>query len=126
MRKEDNLSLQISKYLQLQYPKVLFHFDLASGGKMSIGMAVRNKKMNPCRGFPDLFIAQPNKCYHGLFIELKTESPYLKDGKTLKHNEHLLEQKAIINRLLGNGYYAEFVIGFDEAKIVIDVYMAGR
>lgn len=131
MRKEDSLSLQLSRYLQLQYPKVIYHFDLASGGMMSIGMAMRNKRMNPVSGYPDLFIAHPKRnaigqiisC--GLFLELKSENVklFLKDGKTMVSNPHLKEQAEMLNRLSALGYSAFFGIGFSQCQKLIDEYL---
>lgn len=122
MRKEDSLSMQVSRYLQMQYPNVIFHLDLSSGMRLSIGMATRNKRINPWVGFPDLFIAQPNDEFHGLFIELKASTIYKKDG-SLKSNEHVEKQDKFLTNLKQRGYFACFGIGFDETKKIIDNYL---
>jgi len=130
MRQEDKIAQQVSDYLKLQYPQVIYHFDTGSGGTKSIGMAVRDKRLNPHRGYPDLFVPVVKPAtstytglYHGLYIELKATTPYLKDGITLKKNKHLEEQNDIINRLKGEGYYACFCTGFEETKAIIDWYL---
>jgi hypothetical protein len=136
MRKEDHLSTQVAKYLQYQYPNVIYHFDLSSGGKKSIGMAVRDKSINKWRGYPDLFICQPvdissepnapffrENYYNGLFIEIKAETIYLKDNVTLKSDKHIQEQSEMLKDLQKRGYMAEFVIGFDHIKLIIDSYL---
>ena len=122
MRKEDILTNQISNYLQIQYPKVIFHFDLSSGGKTSIGMAVRNKKINPWRGYPDLFICQPTTKYAGLFIELKVDEVMTKKGY-LKKNKHIEEQFQIMQKLSMKGYTCMFGVGFEKTKNIIDNYL---
>jgi hypothetical protein len=122
MRKEDSLSQQISDYISLQYPTVIAHFDTGSGGNTSIGMAMRNKRLNKKNGFPDLFIAEPRKNFAGLFIELKIESPFKKDG-SLKKNEHLEAQRDMLLKLQSKGYHASFGVGFESTKIIIDTYL---
>jgi len=124
MRKEDTLTIQLSKYLQLQYPDVVFHFDTSTGGTFSIGMAVRNKKINPKKGYPDLFIAQPKNGKAGLFLELKKAgTKLLKKNGELFADEHLHDQQAMLIKLSTVGYVAKFAVGFDEAKYLIDEYL---
>lgn len=122
MKKEESIQIQVCQYLAWQYPKLLWVCDFAAGIKMTIGQAVKAKKLRSCKGLPDIMIFKPNKIYHGLFLELKTVTPYKKDG-TLKSDEHLRTQKDVHRRLLYQGYYAMFVVGFDEAKELIDDYL---
>lgn len=139
---EENLQLAVCKFLKLKYPSVIFMCDLASGMRMPIFMAARNKKMRSSRGLPDLFIAQAKKQYHGypiplgdedleehqpthysgLFIELKREEVRLKSGGLAK-SDHLDEQLAVIEKLKNNGYQAYVCCGYDEAIAVIDNYL---
>lgn len=120
--KEYQLSSSIATYLKLQYPDVVYHFDPV-GVNLSKAQAGKMKAIQHDRGYPDLFIARSNKYYHGLYLELKVVSPYLKDGKTLKRNEHLEQQNRIHDKLRKSGYKADFIIGFDQAKRVIDHYL---
>lgn len=122
MRKEDKLAQQISDYLRMQYPKTIFHFDTGSGGTTSIGMAMRNKRLNKWRGYPDLFICEAKNEYNGLFIELKVETPFKKNGE-LKANEHTQEQDNFHLQLRNRGYFACFGIGFEDCKFIIDNYL---
>jgi hypothetical protein len=118
---EANEQMLVVQYLKLQYPNVIFNCDM-SGIKLSIGQAVKQKKLGMPKGYPDLFIAEPNGKYHGLFIELKKSGTKLfkRDGKPV--NEHIEEQNEMLDRLQERGYYATFCIGFDEAKQTIDNY----
>ncbi len=71
-----------------------------------------------------------------LYLELKKEGEKLhpgprakkrfksKDGKEYK-NEHLMEQADCLCDLRQRGYCAEFAIGFEEAKRIIDKYLGG-
>lgn len=62
---------------------------------------------------------------NGLFIELKREGTkiYRKDGK-LVADAHIREQFDLLEELADNGYEAEFACGFEEAKRIIDDYLA--
>lgn len=131
MRKEDSLAQQIANYLNLQYPKVVYHFDAGSGARLPIGLAMKNKRLNKHSGWPDLFIAEPRKAElfnphpgaKGLFLELKIASPFLKDGITLKKDEHLHNQFLLHEVLRSKGYEVHFGVGFDNCKKLIDEYL---
>lgn len=126
MKKEESIQLAVSSYLRLQYPEIIFTSE-SSGLKLPIGQAVKAKKLRSSKGLPDLIILHPRKVsgYHfaGLCLELKVKSPYLKDGRTLKNDDHLQEQYEVLKRLASLGYMAVFVTGFDEAKKIIDNYL---
>lgn len=119
---EHELYIQIARYLRLQYPKVIYRFDLAADMKLTPGQAAKHKRLHPFRGYPDLFIAQPQGKKHGLFIEIK------KDGtRILKKNgdyssDHIAEQAEMLQRLEKVGYRAMFGVGFDQVKQIIDEY----
>lgn len=123
---EYKLQVQVCKYLELQYPKVLFLSDTIASVKLTATQGARNKAIQK-ENFktPDLIILEPNQNYHGLFIELKVESPFKKDG-TLKKNEHLEAQQVSINDLKSKGYYACFSWGFDMTKKIINDYMKNK
>jgi len=126
---EDILEEMVAEYLQRAYNAVLFHFDIGAGRKTTMFQASRAKKLHGkwSRGYPDLFIAFPNKYYHGLYIELKAEgkSPFKKDGK-LKKDEHLEIQNNIHQVLRDAGFSCVFAVGFSEVKEIIDEYMEAR
>ena len=120
-REETKLQIQVSKYIKLQYPTVLFKQDL-SGQLTNKKQAADNKKMRNGRGYPDIEILHPNKDYAGLYIELKTVTPFKKNGN-LKKNEHLEEQSNMLVLLNQVGYKAIFCWSFDMAVEEIDKYM---
>lgn len=131
---ELDLQAQVADYLRLQYPNVLFHSDFGSGIKLTIGQAIKQKRLNGGRrSWPDMFIAKPQTVtfedgekyrYAGLFIELKKDGTkiYKKNGE-LVADEHIREQYKMLNQLFEEGYMAEFAVGFDEAKKIIDRYL---
>ena len=136
---ESDLQIQVADYLRLQYPDVLFHSDFGSGVKLTPGQAIRQKRQNGGkRAWPDLEIAETS-CYcsigwgNGRKKEGETLHPgpraknrfNSKDGKEYK-NEHIMEQADCLYDLRQRGYCAEFAIGFDEAKKIIDEYLGGK
>ena len=70
-------------------------------------------------------IFEPRKNYYGLFLEIKKEGTkvYKKDGD-LRSDTHLAQQEEILHQLKQKGYFAEFIVGFDQAKAVIDYYLS--
>lgn len=134
---ELELQAQVADYIRLQYPSVIFHSDFGSGIKLTMGQAIRQKRLNGGRrSWPDMFIAEPrtlgNRClegllvepYHGLFIELKKAGTRIfKKNGTLVSNAHICEQFDMLEQLRRRGYKAEFACGFDEAKKIIDEYL---
>lgn len=125
---EHQLYEQIAQYLQLQYPSVLYRFDLAADLKLTPGQAKKHKKLHPLRGYPDLFIAARRQRHSGLFLELKREGTtiYKKSDGQLVKDKHIREQAEMLDALRKRGYMAEFACGFEEAKRLIDTYLGGR
>lgn len=138
--REIDLQAQVADYIRLQYPTVIFHSDFGSGIKLTMGQAIKQKRLNGGRrSWPDMFIAEPKDSeirksdtitfWHnnGLFIELKREGTriFKKDGK-LVADEHIREQFDMLSDLRARGYAAEFGIGFEATKKLIDDYMKGR
>lgn len=133
---ELELQAQVADYLRLQYPDVIFHSDFGSGIKLTMGQAIKQKRLNGGRrSWPDMFIAKVSTItaedgnkyrYAGLFIELKKDGTriFKKNGE-LVADEHIREQYEMLSRLYKEGYMAEFAVGFDEAKKIIDRYLRG-
>jgi len=118
------LQKAVCRFLELQYPNVLFLSDTIGNVKLTELQASRNKQIQK-NGFkcPDLIILEPRKGYAGLLIELKKDSPFKKDGVTLFKNEHLEAQQKSINELISKGYLAFFKWEFDDIKELINWYM---
>ena len=126
-QEEKTLSQQISDYLSIKYPKVLFRFDVGSDVKLSIIQASKFSKLQGrwSKGFTDLVIYKSNSRYCGLCIELKAEgkSPFKKDG-SLKKDKHLESQNAMHELLRKENYYATFSTGYNETIKIIDDYLS--
>jgi hypothetical protein len=122
---EYDLQVAVCRYLSYQYPDVLFTSDTIANLKLTQAQAIRNKKIQK-NNFktPDLIILEPKNNFCGLFIELKLETPFKKDG-TIKAsaNDHLKGQLETIEKLNAKGYKAVFSWNFDMTKEIIDDYL---
>lgn len=124
-RAEENVQLAICKYLRDKYPADMIWFcDLASGMKMPLWLAARNKRMRSCRGLPDLFISESRGGFHGLYIELKKEGAVIFNKSGGPYDKHIKEQQDVLRRLRDKGYRAEFGIGYDQCVSIIDTYLS--
>ena len=130
--REHDIYKMIADYLRYQYPTVIYRFDLAADMKLTKNQARKHKRIQRYRGYPDLFIAEPvprgfPNVYHGLYLEIKKDGVriFKQDGK-LVADEHIREQFDMLADLRQRGYAAEFAIGFEGAKKLIDDYMKGR
>lgn len=122
---EYELQKSIARYLSYQYPDVDFMSDTIASIKLTKTQAGRNKLIQK-NGFkcPDLLILEPRKGHCGLFIELKIETPFKKDGSIkASQKDHLLLQNECLKKLSNKGYYAVFSWGFDMTKQIIDEYL---
>lgn len=125
--REHDIYTMIADYLRYQYPTVIYRFDLAADLKLTMGQASKHKRLQRYRGYPDLFIAEPKGAYHGLYLEIKKDGVHIfKQDGTLVSDEHIREQFDMLADLRQRGYAAEFAIGFEGAKKLIDDYMKGR
>lgn len=120
--KEYQLYRAVAAYLRMQYPNVIYHFDL-TGVNLSKAQAGMTKAIQCGSGYPDLFIAEPRNGYHGLFLELKAEGTRLFNRKCELASQHLKQQSRVLHALRSKGYDAWFAVGFDEAKELIDKYL---
>jgi hypothetical protein len=125
MKQQPEFELQkaVATYLVRQYPGVLFLSDARAFLKLTIPQAVRSKQVQkPDFACPDVLIFEKRKGYGALFIELKAETPFRKDGK-LKKDEHLQSQLETIETLQKKGYAACFQWDFGSCKDTIDFYL---
>lgn len=121
---EKNVHQQIVDYLKAQYPEVIFRTDFAAGIKMTIGQAMKHKRLQHSRAFPDLTIYHPGIAGKVLFLEIKrSRDEVLRKDGTFKKDEHIQEQAAMMDRLRGLGYSAQWALGFDNAKEIIDQWL---
>lgn len=116
---EEQEQAAIFEWAQLmtpQFPELALLFHVPNGGLRSKPEAVRMKKTGVKPGVPDLCLPVPRGESHGLFIELKRRH----GGKVSP------DQKAWIEALTDQGYYAEVCRGAEEACDLIIAYLEGR
>ena len=126
-KQEYILCKQVATYLRLQYPKVIYHFDLA-GLNLSKAQSGMMKSIQGGRGFPDLFIAEPkvmeDHICHGLFLEIKKKGTKIRTRHgELVSDPHIREQYTMLQKLEAKGYMALFACGFMDSKKFIDTYL---
>lgn len=120
---EFDLQKRVCSYLRAAYPSVFFMSDTIASLKLTKGQKVRNSQIQkPGFKTPDLIIFAPKGKYHGLFIELKAETPYKLNGE-LKASQHIREQNETIEKLRKLGYYADFAWSFDAVVNIINRYL---
>ena len=118
---EKILHKECVKWFKDQYPKKMIHHSPnqfmrpTESGKKFYGVYKKMQndlqEMGRAKGFPDLFIAEPNGKFHGLFIEMKSKS-----GSTSK------EQRAMMDDLCERGYHCWVAKSFDEFKGIVTRY----
>lgn len=122
---EYDLQVAVCNYLSYQYSSVLYLSDTIASLKLTPAQANRNKKIQKF-GFscPDVLILEPRNGYSGLFIELKVDTPFKKDGEIkASKDDHLKNQLQAINQLKEKGYFAVFSWSFEMTKEIIDNYL---
>lgn len=108
---EHDIQVQLIDWLEMRFPGALFCAS-AGGMRTSLRTAARMKAAGYRKGFPDLFIYEPRVSFHGLAIELKTET-----GKPSP------EQNEWIDGLAKRGYVATICYGYEEARQAIEFYL---
>jgi len=120
-KQEESLHKAVCNFLKLQFPDLIFTSE--SGGiRLTMGQAVKAKSLRSESKLPDLLVMEPRGGYSGLFIEIKKESVWLRDG-SLSKDKHVQAQGKVLDRLKNKGYYAVFGCGIDGTMSIINTYM---
>lgn len=122
---ELKLQKKIADYLKTNYPGVYFISD-ALGLNTSWGIKQILLQTNSEHKHLDIFIAKKSVYgnFSGLFMEIKSESPFNKDGSIrASKDDHLLKQHEVIKMLRMEGYKAEFEWRLEIAVEVIHAYL---
>ena len=111
---EADIQISVVAWLKAKYPDVLFTMSPA-GVKMSIGQAVKMKKMGYRSGTPDLLIDRAVGRWHGLRVEIKTDMG-------IASPEQLQWQR----KATAEGYCSLITRGLNKTKEAIQDYLEGR
>ena len=125
---EEHLQTMCADWIESQYRELteLFYFHSFLGMKLPIWAIVKAKKTGGLKAnILDFQFAKNNGKYSSLYIELKKESPYLKNGN-LKKDDHLEKQNNTINLLRLEGHYACFAWSLNQFKQIVTDYMECR
>jgi hypothetical protein len=110
---EQRALLQWIALHERQYPALRLFFHVANGGKRPKGEAGKMRGLGQRAGVPDLFLLVPRGHFHGLAIELKAPGGRATNGQLLW-----------IGALREHGYCAEICQGWEQARTVIEKYLA--
>ena len=97
-----------------KYPELKYLYAIPNGGKRSIVTATRLKAEGAKAGVSDLHLPVPRGGYHGLWIEMKTETGKLSDA-----------QREWLEGMESLGHMAVVARGWDLARAVIINYLKG-
>lgn len=124
MNSEKQLHKAICRYIDLQYPDVIYLSD-PSGMRVTPGLMMEIKAKR-CKRYalPDLIILHPNKHYKGMMIEIKKDlSQIVTKSGDIRKSKHVQDQLRTLERLQELGYAAIFGVSFEQMKSAINQYM---
>lgn len=119
LKQEDHLQIQVSEWLQYQFPEIVWFHPPNEGRRTAFERYVITL-LGVQAGASDMIILQPTKKYHGLMLELKVI--YKSEAK----NYLSKNQKKFLKRLYLKGYCCAVAWTFEEAKKIIEDYMDGE
>lgn len=98
-----------------KYPQLFWLLHIPNGGTRHPAEAVHLKRMGVKAGVPDLFLPYPVLPFHGLWIEMKSET-----GRASSL------QKEWIEKLRAFGYAAYVCVGFKAGQDCLVSYLEGK
>jgi len=118
IKPEQLLAARLASYLKMNYPDVIFRFDLAADMPLPPHLAKRGKELHGKfnRGYPDLFVARCTKKFGGLYLELKA-------GASIPDTEHTRRQAAYHVMLRAAGYKVCFCLNYEECTKKVRKYL---
>lgn len=122
-QRERVVQVALTRWMRSNYPDIDFYNDWASGAYLTKGQNDARLDMASFNGWVDLFIPEPSRGYHGLFIELKKEGVviYNKD-RSLRADPQIRKEAEFLARQHKKGYCARFACGLENAQRLIDWY----
>jgi len=122
---EYDIQAEYVALMQEMYPFVMVFSDTAAHIGKTMFQQIRANKLRSelSKDWPDVFVAAPKGKFHGLFLEFKSKSPYLKDCVTLSSDKHIQAQAATMDRLRKRGYSCAFVWDVDTAISITVKYL---
>ena len=101
-------------HIRSQWPELALLFHIPNGGTRRDSVEGKHLKQQGVKpGVPDLCLPVPSGRYHGLFIEMKTDTGRASEA-----------QKWWIERLNAAGYFAQVCHGWESAVRVLEWYLS--
>lgn len=122
VQSEDDMQDQVCAYLKMAYPKLMYRVDMAAS-KKTMGQAMRFKRQQKHRGWPDIELYEARGGFFGMLIESKKEDVMIYQANGQFATDHIREQAEVLAMLIDRGYNAKFAKGFWGVKSEIDEYM---
>jgi len=122
---EEQIQIALSKFIQLQYPGVIFTSE-SSGLRLTIRPATVSKQCrNPKVGWCDMIILEARGGYYGLLLEVKKSSDEIltKTG-AYRTDQHNLDQLKFSQIASKKNYLYQYACGADQGLSVITYYMS--
>jgi len=107
---EHQLQCQCVNWFKMQFPKRVI-FAIGNGGLRNLLVAIKLKREGVRAGVYDLFIPEPIKEFHGLWIEMKTG-----------YNKPTKEQQEFMILMEARGYKTKICYSFEEFENCINNY----
>ena len=102
-------------HIRSQWPELALLFHIPNGGTRRDSVEGKHLKQQGVKpGVPDLCLPVPSGRYHGLFIEMKTDTGRASEA-----------QKWWIERLNAAGYFAQVCHGWQAAVDLLVRYLEG-
>lgn len=110
---EHKLQCMCVKWFRYRYPK-LYHnlFAVPNGGKRDAVTGARLKAEGALAGVSDLVLLKPNRFYHALLIEMKTQKGVLSEN-----------QKRWSGRIVEDGYKYVVCRSLEEFRKEVEGYL---
>ena len=112
---EQQTVFEWARWNEKRYPDLKWLIHVPNGGLRNVMVAVQLKAQGTRKGFPDIMLPTSRHGYHALVIELKRQKaakPQLSP-----------EQKAWIEYLKSQGWYATVCYGAEEAIEKLEWYL---
>lgn len=110
-RTEHQEQVALFQWMRMQYPKVTM-FSIPNAAKRSPQLASYMKAEGLMAGVSDIFLMKPVGKFHGLFLEMKSQTGTISDS-----------QKKFLAKANAEGYATCVCYSYEEAKEIIKNYL---
>jgi hypothetical protein len=113
-RTEHQEQVALFQWMRMQHPKITI-FAIPNAAKRSPQLANYMKSEGLMAGVADIFLMKAVGKYHGLFIEMKSQSGTVSDS-----------QKKFLDKADAEGYATCVCYSYEEAKEIVEKYLQSK